>query len=99
MSDFNPDDPRPSPRRSAPAADARLIRALEANWQEGREGAATYRTLAEREHDPRRQATLRDLADAGTRHAQRWEGRRRELRGPPPDYCGGPTGMADRCAT
>lgn len=98
MTPFNPDDRRQNRPPAAPPANAGLIRALEANWQEEMEGAATYRALAEREPDPRRKATLQELADAETRHAQRWAGRLRELGAPAPVYRGAATGQADRFA-
>src|SRR5437764_12102727 len=92
---FQTVDPVPAPQRAAAPANPRLVRALEANWQEEMEGAATYRTLAEREPDARRKALLQELAQSETRHAQRWEKRLRELGAPAPAYRGAPTGRAD----
>ncbi|HEY8885446.1 MAG TPA: VIT1/CCC1 transporter family protein [Chloroflexota bacterium] len=56
-----------------------LIEALERNWRVEMEGAATYRYLAEKESDPRRQSILLKLADGESRHAERWANRLREL--------------------
>jgi VIT1/CCC1 family predicted Fe2+/Mn2+ transporter len=49
------------------------------------EGSATYRTLAQREKDPRRRAILEKLAAAEVSHAERWAGRIRDLGGRVPD--------------
>lgn len=81
-----------------PTTDQRLITALRQNWQAEMEGAATYRTLAEREADPNRKGVLFKLAEAETRHAQRWERRLQELGAEIPGYVGSPTGEADSLA-
>ncbi len=78
-----------------PHAEARLIKAIESNWQEETEGAITYRTLAERETDPRRKHTLEGLAKAEEHHAEMWARRLQELGAPAPAYTGPPTGAAD----
>ena len=67
-------------------ADTRdTLRALEQSWHHEMEAAATYRTLAERETDPRRRGILNKLADAEVGHAEKWAGRIRELGGTVPD--------------
>ncbi len=76
----------------------KVIKALESNWQEEKEGEATYRTLAERENDPRRKATLMEMAESERHHAERWANRLRELGAPVPVYHGHPTGTADSFA-
>lgn len=76
-------------------ADHKLIDALRNNWQAEMEGAATYRALAGREKDANRHAVLLKLAEAETRHAERWERRLRELGAPVPIYSGDPNGEAD----
>ena len=80
------------------SANRRLVEALQRNWQAEMEGAATYRTLAERERDPHRRSVLLKLAEAEVRHAQRWERRLHELGAPIPTYTGSPTGEADSLA-
>jgi VIT1/CCC1 family predicted Fe2+/Mn2+ transporter/rubrerythrin len=67
-------------------ADTRdTLRALEQSWHHEMEAAATYRTLAERETDPRRRGILNKLVKAELEHAAKWEARIRELGGTPPD--------------
>jgi VIT1/CCC1 family predicted Fe2+/Mn2+ transporter len=67
-------------------ADTReTLRALEKCWYREMEGAATYRTLAQREKDARRRDILNKLADAEVGHAKKWAGRIRELGGTVPD--------------
>ena len=61
------------------------LRALEKSWYREMEAAATYRTLALRETDPRRRAILQKLVDAEVAHAGRWAARIRELGGSVPD--------------
>ncbi len=79
-----------------PAADnARLIKAIESNWQEETEGAVTYQTLADRESDPRRKHILEGLSKAEAAHAKLWERRLAELGAPVPTYTGAPTGVVD----
>ena len=79
-----------------PTADsARLIKAIESNWQEETAGAATYRTLAGRETDPRRKHILEGLASAEEHHVELWARRLSELGAPAPAYTGSPTGVAD----
>lgn len=79
-----------------PQADrARVIKAIESNWQEETEGAVTYRTLARRETDARRKQVLEGLAQAEENHANLWEQRLNELGAPTPQYAGSPTGVVD----
>jgi VIT1/CCC1 family predicted Fe2+/Mn2+ transporter/rubrerythrin len=78
---------------------AKLLAALDANWQAEMDGHLTYRTLAERETDPMRSGALRGLAAAEKRHADLWAGRIRELGGAAPVYKGSPTGQADSLAS
>ena len=67
-------------------ADTRdTLRALEQSWHHEMEAAATYRTLAEREADPRRRGILNKLVKAEMEHAAKWGARIRELGGTPPD--------------
>ena len=75
--------------------DPRLIKAIESNWQEEMEGSVTYRTLAEREADPRRRHILEGLSKAEEAHAKLWERRLLELGAPVPQYAGSPTGVVD----
>lgn len=79
-------------------ADPRLLQALEANWQEEMEGAATYRTLAEREDDAHRKKVLHGMAESETHHAERWAARIEALGGPTPVFQGPATGSADTLA-
>lgn len=81
-----------------PTTNQRLIEALRHNWQAEMEGSATYHAMAEHENDANRKAVLLKLAEAETRHAQRWERRLRELGAPVPIYRGSPTGEADSLA-
>lgn len=62
------------------------------------EGAATYRTLAEREEDAHRQKVLHGMAESETHHAERWAARIAELGGTPPVFHGHATGSADTFA-
>ena len=50
--------------------DPRVIKALEGNFQEEMEGAATYRAFAEREPDPGRKAILIEMAEQEERHSR-----------------------------
>lgn len=77
------------------APDPRLLHALYANWEEEMEGAATYRTLAEREPDTARKRTLFQMAESEAQHAERWAKRLEELGAPAPIYRGLPGGQAD----
>ena len=77
------------------ADNARLIKAIQSNWQEEMEGAATYRTLADRETDPRRRQVLEGLASAEQHHAEMWAQRLSELGAAAPAYMSSPTGVAD----
>lgn len=61
-----------------------LIAALTQNWQREMEGARTYSDLARRERDATRRNVLQKMADAETRHAQRWERKLAELSAEPP---------------
>jgi len=56
-----------------------LIAALEQNWKREKEGARTYRDLAERERDAVRRSVLIKMADAEESHAQKWERKLAEL--------------------
>lgn len=79
-----------------PLADnARLIKAIESNWQGETEGAITYQTLADREPDARRKHILEGLSKAEAAHAKLWERRLQELGAPAPHYDGSPTGVVD----
>lgn len=90
------DTPLPLP----PSADGspKLLRALEANWQEEMTGAATYQTLAARESDVERKRLLEEMGESEIRHAHRWAERIRQLGGPEPVYKGALTGAADTLA-
>ncbi|MBV9848682.1 MAG: VIT1/CCC1 transporter family protein [Armatimonadetes bacterium] len=80
------------------APNPRLIKALQANWQEEMEGAATYRGLAEHEDDAERKQALLEMADSEIQHAERWAGRLHALGQPTPAYHGAATGQADTLA-
>jgi len=82
-------------KKVSEAANRRLIKAIEGNWQAEMEGAATYQALADREEDPRHKRTLDGLAKAEAAHARLWERRLDELGAPPPKYSGSSTGLAD----
>jgi vacuolar iron transporter family protein len=56
-----------------------LIAALKQNWKREKEGARTYRDLAERERDQARRNVLVKMADAEESHAQKWERKLAEL--------------------
>jgi len=78
---------------------SKLLAALDANWQAEMDGHLTYKTLAEKETDPKRSSALRGLAIAEKHHADLWAGRIRELGGPEPVYKGEPTGQAAALAS
>ncbi len=61
-----------------------LIAALQQNWQREVQGARTYRDLARNENDRAKRGVLEKLAEAETRHAQRWERKLAELGAEPP---------------
>ena len=61
-----------------------LLQVLRENWQHEVEAAATYRSLAEQERDPRRRDILRKLVAAEEAHAARWEARIKDLGGSVP---------------
>jgi VIT1/CCC1 family predicted Fe2+/Mn2+ transporter/rubrerythrin len=61
-----------------------LIAALQQNWQREVQGASTYRDLARNESDRAKRGVLEKLAEAETRHAQRWERKLAELGAEPP---------------
>ena len=65
-----------------------IIATLERNWRAEMEGAATYRELANMEHDPKRKALLIKLAEAEERHAEKWSQRIVELGGRDPASSG-----------
>ena len=48
---------------------SKLLAALDANWQAEMDGHLTYKTLAEKETDPKRSSALRGLAIAEKHHA------------------------------
>ncbi|MGO8670361.1 MAG: VIT1/CCC1 transporter family protein [Capsulimonadaceae bacterium] len=75
-----------------------VISTIEANWQEEMQGSATYRTLAERESDPTRQAILQHMAESEEAHARRWEARLHELGAETPQFRGAATGQVDSIA-
>src|SRR6266705_5511129 len=56
------------------------------NWQAEVETAQTYRNLAQREHDEKRQGILLRIAEAEERHAQRWQAKLKELGAEVPVY-------------
>ena len=61
------------------------LQTVEKMWRREVEAAATYRHLAEREHDPRRRDILLRLADQEDRHAERWADRIEAATGRRPD--------------
>ncbi|HET9921039.1 MAG TPA: VIT1/CCC1 transporter family protein [Ktedonobacteraceae bacterium] len=61
-----------------------LIAALRQNWQREVEGVRTYGELARKERDPARRAVLEKLAEAETRHAEKWANKLAELGAEPP---------------
>jgi len=77
---------------------ARLLSALDANWQAEMEGFHTYTALAKAEADPHRRNALRGLATAEKHHADLWARRINELGGAEPKYTGNPSGQADTLA-
>ena len=62
------------------------IDAARRNWQAEVETAQTYRDLAQRERDEKRQGILLRMAEAEERHAQRWEAKLKELGAEVPVY-------------
>src|SRR6266403_414990 len=62
------------------------IEVAKRNWQAEVETAQTYRDLAERERDEKRQGMLLRMAEAEERHAQRWEAKLKELGAEVPVY-------------
>jgi VIT1/CCC1 family predicted Fe2+/Mn2+ transporter/rubrerythrin len=76
----------------------RILKALEANWQEEKTGELTYRALAEREDDDHRKKVLLGIAVSEMHHAARWARRIKELGGEDPMYKGSPNGSADQFA-
>jgi vacuolar iron transporter family protein len=81
-----------NPQNETPANDVaptgetkrELIAALQQNWQREVQGARTYRDLARNESDRAKRGVLEKLAEAETRHAQRWERKLAELGAEPP---------------
>jgi VIT1/CCC1 family predicted Fe2+/Mn2+ transporter/rubrerythrin len=61
------------------AARDQLIAALQQNWRREKQGERTYRDLAEREHDANKRAVLLRLAEAESRHAEKWARKLAEL--------------------
>ena len=80
------------------ARTAKLLTALQANWQAEMEGHATYKALAEKEPDPQRRNVLRGLAAAEQHHADLWAERVRALGGKAPAYRGSTSGEAGSLA-
>ncbi len=78
---------------------AKLLSALESNWQAEMEGYFTYKSLAEREPDAQRRNALRGLAAAERHHADLWADRIGALDGPTLVYHGDPAGEADSLAS
>jgi VIT1/CCC1 family predicted Fe2+/Mn2+ transporter/rubrerythrin len=76
----------------------RLLAVLDRNYQEEKEGAATYRALGERAEDEHRRRILFGLAEAEENHAAWWSRRMQELGAPAPVYRGHPHGTADSFA-
>src|SRR5213596_1744985 len=62
------------------------IDAARRNWKAEVETAQTYRDLAQRERDEKRRGILLRMAEAEERHAQRWEGKLKELGAEAPGY-------------
>lgn len=81
-----------------PAKVAKVLEALEGNWQAEMEGYYTYQALANRDTDPVRAPVLRHLAAAELEHAALWASRIKDLGGPEPVYNGHPHGEADSLA-
>jgi VIT1/CCC1 family predicted Fe2+/Mn2+ transporter/rubrerythrin len=77
---------------------AHLIEAVSSNWQTEMMGYHTYSTLAERESDPQRRRTLRNLALAEKHHAELWAGRLTALGAAVPKYRGPEGGEAGSLA-
>ena len=84
-----------APTAQSPTIDDRLIKAIVENWQAEKKGAATYRTLGEREVESSKRLAFFELAAEEERHADLWAGRLKELGSPTPSYTGSATGMAD----
>lgn len=80
------------------ARKAKILAALEGNWQAEMEGYHTYNTLADHDSDPVRAQVLRHLASAELEHAALWAQRIKELGGVEPKYSGTPGGQADSLA-
>ena len=81
-----------------PTVTRKIIEALSQNWQAEMRGFHTYKTLAERDHDPIRKHTLNHMAQAEARHAALWAKRIHELGGNIPQYDGKAGGEADTLA-
>ncbi|MEA2683159.1 MAG: vacuolar iron transporter family protein [Chloroflexota bacterium] len=68
------------------ATDTEAIkRRLLESWREEIQAAAIYARLADREAEPNRKRILTELAQTEKRHAEKWEGRLRELGATVPD--------------
>ncbi len=78
---------------------AQLIEAISSNWQTEMYGYHTYFGMAEKETDPQRRKTLRNLALAEKHHADLWAGRLTALGAPVPVYTGPEKGEAESLAT
>ncbi len=89
----------PAATKKSDAMTARLLHALQGNWQAEMAGFYTYSTLASRETDPQRRAALLELARAEKEHAELWAGRMLALGAPLPTYTGRSSGEADSLAT
>ena len=90
-----PDALAPDSHQHNAVALRRIVDLLTKNYQEEKEGAATYRTLGERETDERKRKVLMGLAEAEEKHAERWAARIIALGEKPPVYRGKATGTAD----
>jgi VIT1/CCC1 family predicted Fe2+/Mn2+ transporter/rubrerythrin len=77
----------------------RLIEALSSNWRAEKRGYHTYNTLSQKESDPQRRRTLRNLALAEDHHASLWATRLVELGASVPEYEGSESGDAGSLAT
>jgi VIT1/CCC1 family predicted Fe2+/Mn2+ transporter/rubrerythrin len=99
-SPVTPENATPAPAAQSPSDSQRrrLISILTHNWQDEKESAATYRTLAEREMERQSAHLLFAMAEAEEKHAYRWQERLRELGAPQPVYRGKLTGTADSLA-
>ena len=68
----------------------KLVEGLQAAWKREIAGARTYRELARRAHSTEQRDILDRLADAETRHAEKWATRLQELGSAPPQFVESP---------